>query len=160
MSGNSFPLFNTPDSADSEVHITPLSDIQQQVVMLIASGKSVREIAHKTGLSEGTVNRWKQQPEIASAVNEILRSNHKVFKERLQNLAIKAIEVLEAVIDDPDAPLQDKTYAAVKVLEISGLADSDRVSESKLSVNPKPDKESISETSLNSYPLEQILAEY
>jgi len=114
-----------PDSGENTVKVMPMSEIQQQVAELLASGHTAREIAKKMRLSELTIARWKQQPELVAAVNNLLKDNDNALQERLQerlyNLAIKAMEVLEAVIDDPKASVADNINAAAKVLELVTL---------------------------------------
>lgn len=127
-----------PDNGENTVKVMPMSEIQQQVAQLLATGHTAREIANKMRLSELTIARWKQQPEFVAAVNNILKENDNALRERLYNLAIKAMEVLEAVIDDPNASAADKINAAAKVLELTTLNFEGGFS-SKLSNGTKPD---------------------
>ncbi|MGK7902045.1 MAG: hypothetical protein AB4352_11640 [Hormoscilla sp.] len=110
-----------PDNGENAVKVMPMSEIQQQVAELLATGHTAREIAKKMRLSELTIARWRQQPEFVAAVNNILKDNDNALRERLYNLAIKAMEVLETVIDDPNASTADKINAAAKVLELATL---------------------------------------
>lgn len=110
-----------PDSDENTVKVMPMSEIQQQVAQLLATGHTAREIASKMRLSELTIARWRQQPEFVAAVNNLLKDNNNALRERLYNLAIKAMEVLEAVIDDPNASTTNKIHAAAKVLELVTL---------------------------------------
>ncbi|MCD8485387.1 MAG: helix-turn-helix domain-containing protein [Desertifilum sp.] len=104
------------EGADN-VRVMPLSEIQQRVALLLATGHTAREVAQKMGLSEVTIHRWRQQPEFVAAVRGILKQNKQALNERLNNLAIKALEVLEAIIDDPNASTADRINAASKVLD-------------------------------------------
>jgi len=88
-----------PDSGENTVKVMRMSEIQQEVAELLATGHTAREIASMMGLSELTIARWRQQPEFFSAVNNLLKDNDSALLERLYNLAIKAMEVLEAVIE-------------------------------------------------------------
>ena len=122
MIGHSI-LSDTPINSQNTdlVRVMPLSEIQQRVALLLATGHTAREVAHKMGLAEVTIYRWRQQPEFIAVVRGILKENKQALNERLNNLAIKAIEVLEAVIDDPNASTVDKINAASKVLELVNL---------------------------------------
>ncbi|MBC6480022.1 MAG: hypothetical protein GDA56_21810 [Hormoscilla sp. GM7CHS1pb] len=110
-----------PDSGENTVKVMRMSEIQQEVAELLATGHTTREIASMMGLSELTIARWRQQPEFFAAVNNLLKHNDSALRERLYNLAIKAMEVLEAVIDDPNTSAVDKIDAAAKVLELVTL---------------------------------------
>uniref|UniRef100_A0ACD5GVM4 Helix-turn-helix domain-containing protein n=1 Tax=Desertifilum tharense IPPAS B-1220 TaxID=1781255 RepID=A0ACD5GVM4_9CYAN len=53
------------EGADN-VRVMPLSEIQQRVALLLATGHTAREVAQKMGLSEVTIHRWRQQPEFVA----------------------------------------------------------------------------------------------
>ncbi len=98
-----------------------LSENQQRAVELVASGQTNRQIAETLDNSEFTVSRWRQEPGFIAAVNEILRDSREAARERLRSLVGKAVDTIEASLNDAELSASERLKAAFKIIELVGI---------------------------------------
>ncbi|MFA5864331.1 MAG: hypothetical protein WC975_06550 [Phycisphaerae bacterium] len=88
---------------------------------------TVQAAAYKSGVSESTLYRWLKDDDFQK---EFLKARRQVFGQavaRLQGIAMKAVNILEAILDDSECPSYAKLGAAKTVLELGrqGIQDDD-----------------------------------
>lgn len=80
--------------------------------MLLAQGKTVREVARRLHVSEKTVWNYRQKP----AVQKVIRDTQIEFSDMGGGLAMTvipdAIGVLQEILNDPDTRAADRIAAA------------------------------------------------
>lgn len=80
--------------------------------MLLAQGKTVREVARRLHVSEKTVWNYRQKP----AVQKVIRETQIEFSDMGGGLAMTvipdAISVLQEILNDPDTRAADRIAAA------------------------------------------------
>ena len=80
--------------------------------MLLAQGKTVREVARRLHVSEKTVWNYRQKPE----VQKVIRQTQIEFSDMGGGLAMTiipdAISVLQEILNDPDTRASDRISAA------------------------------------------------
>jgi hypothetical protein len=103
-----------------------LTPKQLEAVAGISKGLTPSQIATVIGVSARTVERWQKLPEFVATLAQIQSEvSHRVRVEvvedvssissRLENLASKSFNYLEAIVEDEDARTSDRVQAA-KVL--------------------------------------------
>ena len=92
-----------------------LTGEQRRAIQLIASGKTVTEVARTLGRDRKTVYRWKDNPFFVAELNcqqdELLER----IQNRLHRLADRAVDVLETNLE------QNNLKAALELLKIINL---------------------------------------
>lgn len=80
---------------------------------------SLKEAAAATGISVVTATHWLRKPEFIELYRQAKSDlvSHAIAK--LQSVTGKAVQTLEDVMDDPDAPATAKVSAARVILESS-----------------------------------------
>lgn len=112
-------------STPSEVHKTQdsaLTEVQRRTALMLASGIKAVRIAEELGISEHQISRWRKQPEFKAEVNLHLNAASEAVVERLRSLAGKAVDCLEAVLNDPKASASDRLKAAQTILSTVGIS--------------------------------------
>lgn len=92
------------------VHV--LEERQRQCGVLLAQGKTVREVARRLQVSEKTVWNYRQKP----AVQKVIRETQIEFSDMGGGLAMTvipdAISVLQEILNDPETRAADRIAAA------------------------------------------------
>ncbi len=91
-----------------------LNENQLLAVQLVAQGRSGKEIAEKLLVSEETVSRWKKLPKFIASVNEILHQLREITQQKMRNLVLKSLDILEEELDQPESKI--KHQIALKIL--------------------------------------------
>jgi len=91
-----------------------LSAQQDQVIVLLLSGKTQREAAQDVGVAEETISRWmNNDAEFVATLNARRHELWQANAEKLRALAAQAIDTLGALLDSGDEALRLKAATAV-----------------------------------------------
>jgi hypothetical protein len=94
-----------------------LSLAQSKAYAGFAAGLSVSEISRQTGISRQTLHTWmKSDPLFIQAVKAAKQEYIEAFRDRLFNLSRKALDRLEAILEDPKTPAGVALRAALAIL--------------------------------------------
>lgn len=99
-----------------------LSPQHLKAIEYLAMGENNKSVAEKLNLAPETISRWRSDFEFQAALNLLLTENHQNTKDRLRHLSAIALETIEAVMTDRDAPAKDRLTAALKIVELSKLS--------------------------------------
>ena len=77
------------------------------------------EAARKLKIKKDTLEAWKQDPEVAQAIRDQLKSNRQAAVRKLSRLYLDACRELEAALNAEDG--KDKAKVAIEILKASGL---------------------------------------
>ena len=100
-----------------------------KAVEYLATGMNVKSVAEELGIAAETVSRWRADFNFQAALNVILEDAQQTAKDRLRHLAGVALDTIEAVLTDSEAPAKDRLTAALKVLELTKVTP-DRIGSS------------------------------
>ena len=102
---------------DTESQLTP----QQELALdLLATGKTVTQVAEALGVSRQTVSKWLNQDcEFQQALEDRQRELWQDAKLRVFARLQKALDVLDEALENGSP--QDKVRAAFRILDIAGL---------------------------------------
>ena len=92
-------------------------------VNLMLEGLSDREIAKKIGISKVTAWRWRNTPEAAATLGAARNRQVERVNDRMSLLVDTALDVIEAVINDPEASPMVKVRAATVILDRAGITE-------------------------------------
>jgi uncharacterized protein (UPF0147 family) len=100
---------------------TTLMSEQEQAVMLLSQGKTPSEVGEELNLDPELLRAWGQEAGFEAAMNqqhdETLTSNTR----RLRSLLSKAIDTMEEVMSDSEAPPNVRLSAALQLLKLGNL---------------------------------------
>ena len=97
---------------ESEKKKTSLTEQQYIAIAARLSGATVKEAADKAGSHERSVYRWKAENELfQEALNKGLTRMTDVAVYRMTHLLEKGLEVVEEILNDPEAKNSDKLRA-------------------------------------------------
>lgn len=82
-----------------------------------AEGMKACDIAKQLEVRPETVSRWRQEPAFAALVAHYRRDILQGAADRIRDLTGKAVATIEAILDNPDAPPEDRLRAAKLILE-------------------------------------------
>ncbi|MHB2018692.1 MAG: hypothetical protein ACYCW6_17225 [Candidatus Xenobia bacterium] len=105
-----------PKVTDSESKAERRYDL---AIAALLTEPSLRDAATKAGVSERTLFRWQQTPLFRERFAAARRETVRQAIAKLQAISSKAVETLEAVMDDPEAPATAKVAAAKEILGTS-----------------------------------------
>ena len=91
-----------------------LNENQLLAVPLVAQGRSGKEIAKELSVTEETISRWKKQPAFIALVNELLGQLRDTTQQKMRNLVLLALEILEKELFNEDN--KNRVNIALKVL--------------------------------------------
>lgn len=101
---------------------------QIEALQLLLSGKTEAETAKAIGKSRTTISRWKKLPEFQEAlsrtkdeINETRMQIASDIASRMERLATKGMDALEAILDNPDTPTREKLEAIAIAGRWTGL---------------------------------------
>ena len=96
-----------------------LSPQHHKAIESLAMGENNKNVAEKLGIAPETVSRWRSDFEFQAAMNAIIEETQKTAKDRLRYLSGVALETIESVMLDSEAPQATRVSAAFKVLELT-----------------------------------------
>lgn len=97
---------------------TPNSSKQQIITYLAAEGKSVKEIAENTGMSQSTVKGILSDERVAFDIKHLRFKLHgKGVKERFNDMLPKAQDVAAEILENPNTKSQLKFQVAQEVFD-------------------------------------------
>lgn len=106
-----------------------LTGKQRQLVQGLLVHGEVTAACKAAGVSRTTAYRWMGQPAFTAALRVADREVLTATSRRLARLGVKAVEVLEETLDDPEAPAAVRVRAAdavlTKLLQIRDAVDLD-----------------------------------
>ena len=100
-----------------------LKERQSIAVDMLACGATGREVARDLGVREETVSRWRTNPVFTAALNQQLTEQRTATAQKLRRLAVRSIDILEAIFDDPEASSHVRMTIAIKVLQMLKLRE-------------------------------------
>lgn len=138
---------------ESELKSTAkLTARQEQAIQALLTGVNVKEVARKVHVGRTTLYRWLNDTAFRTAYHAAQERSHAWAVNRLQHLAAKAIQILEQILDDSEAPAPAKVEAARAVLDFALLGKEHSSQRGSLSTLK-------SDLSLSALPLEPTLHE-
>ncbi len=100
-----------------------LTEAQRLAVDLLAAGQRGGDVAQQVGVTLEVVMVWREMPVFMAAVNARLQDTRESTRQRLRALASTALDTVEQVLGDQEAPAQLRLQAALKVLDLVGAKD-------------------------------------
>jgi transposase-like protein len=94
---------------------------QEQAIQALLTGANVNEAARNIQVGRTTLYRWLNDAAFRTAYHTAQERSHIWSVNRLQSLTAKAIQVLERILDDAEAPALAKVEAARAVLDFALL---------------------------------------
>jgi len=88
---------------------------------MLASGESNISIAEKLSVAPETISKWRGDLAFQSELNSILKATQEAAIARLHSLSTTALETIEKIMVDKEAPHKDRLTASVKVLELLNI---------------------------------------
>lgn len=88
------------------------------VIAALAAGLTIRETAQQTGVSEGTIYRWRRKPDFTKAVESARSELISNTVGRLSDSATAAVAVLRRLLSE-DTPPSVRLGAARAILEMA-----------------------------------------
>lgn len=101
-----------PDTAE-------LTARQEQVIQALLTGVSVQEAAKNLHVGRTTIYRWLKNPAFRAVYHAAQDRSQAWAANQLQRLTVKAIHVLERILDDDETPIPVKIEAARAVLNFA-----------------------------------------
>jgi len=99
-----------------------LTGPQTTALIALVGGASVTAAAKEAGCDRSTVSGWVHHgPAFRAALEEARHAVWTSQVDRVRAVAGKALDVLEAVLDDASAPTSERLRAAREVLSVAGL---------------------------------------
>jgi len=90
---------------------------QLHAMELLVAGKSDAEVASELGIDRSTIWRWRQNPTFADEVVRLQHLQREAAFARMAALVTAAVDVIGAVMTDPEAPASVRLRAASEVLD-------------------------------------------
>jgi len=113
---------STADTALSALSALPAP--RAQVALAVATGAFVTEAAHSAGVHRSTVYDWIRSDSVFSAAVDQARQEYvSLLRDQLRSLSAKALNRIEALLDDPATPAAVALRAAFAVLNRPRLPD-------------------------------------
>ena len=99
-----------------------LTPQHHKAIECLAMGKNVKSVADELGIAAETVSRWRADFNFQAALNAMLEEARQSTKDRLRHLSGVALDTIEAVLLDEEAPHKDRVTAAFKILELTNTS--------------------------------------
>jgi hypothetical protein len=95
-----------------------LAPNKEQVLSLLASGKTVAEAAEAVGVHRNTINNWRRSSPVFRQRWESMQYEKAMhFREQMQSLVPLAMDTLRQIMQDPKAPATARLKAALEVMK-------------------------------------------
>ncbi len=111
-----------------------LTEAQRIAALRIASGLSGVAIAEELGIADETVSRWRQLPAFREEIDAQLERHQEQAAERLLGLSTLALDVIKAVLENPETPPKERLSGAFKLLEMASRYSSKTTGEFQINV--------------------------
>ncbi len=98
-----------------------LTPQHHKAIILLSEGLNNKEVAEQLKLAPETISRYKADFNFKAELNSLLNANLEAQQDKLRSLTSVALETIESVLVDNEAPHRDKITAAFKVLELTRL---------------------------------------
>lgn len=82
-----------------------------RAILLLASNKSIKQVAKEMGCTEILIGKWKTDSDFRDALQQAHSRIYSDALNKLGNTALKAVDRLEEIIDDPETPVGYKLRA-------------------------------------------------
>jgi len=102
--------------------MTKLTPKQTSAVLLLASGKTAREVAKQIGVTPETISHWRRQPSFAACLNRTCWGLLEAGRDRLRGAADQAAQKLVELMDTTESD-EVKRKVCLDILEISRLEE-------------------------------------
>ena len=99
-----------------------LSPQHHLAIQHLAMGENNKSVAEKLNLAPESISRWRGDLDFQAVLNSVLAENRESTKDRLRHLSAIALETIEAIMTDSEAPAKDRLTAALKVIELSNIS--------------------------------------
>jgi len=96
-------------------------------IEMLVSGESNKAIAEKLSVAPETVSKWRGDLVFQTELKSVLKANQEAAITRLHNLSGIALETIEKIMVDKEAPHKDRLTASIKVLELLNIRTVDAV---------------------------------
>lgn len=98
---------------------SPLNAKQEQAAILLSTGLSGSAVAMQVGITAETISRWKLSPDFLAAINAHQKERVSVAREKLRELAQKAVSTIDGLMDSKSEGIRLK--AAVSLLKLTNM---------------------------------------
>ena len=98
-------------------HGEKLSRKQEALISALLLAPTLADAAHIAGIGEVTVWRWLKEPTVQQAYRDARRAVVTQAIAQVQRATGEAVEILRAVMQDPEAPASAKVSAAKAIIE-------------------------------------------
>jgi len=98
-----------------------LSAQHLKAIEALAMGENNKVVAEKLNLAPETVSRWLADFEFKARLNSLIEESHQATKDRLRHLSSVALETIEEIMSDSEAPPLVRVTASLKILELTKL---------------------------------------
>ncbi len=96
---------------------------QEEAVLALLETPTIAAAAHKIGVNESTLRRWRAEPEFQQALDETRREAYSEALHRMRASADKAVDALLKVLEDDDSKPSEQISAARVVLSHAHRAE-------------------------------------
>ena len=110
---------NNPPSVPTE----GLSPQQIKALAGLSAGLTVAEVGRDINVSRQTIYNWQKEPNFIAALNAGKQLYADDLRDQMIVLSRKALQRLEAIIDDPKSPPSVALKAALAVLNLPQVPD-------------------------------------
>ena len=105
---------------------------RERAVELFGEGATTAEVGAALGISRVTAWRWLSEPETRHAIGKIRDARASAAGLRLEYVATRAVDVLDGLLDDRDAPHAVRLRAACELLDRVGFGHADRAASARM----------------------------
>jgi DNA-binding MurR/RpiR family transcriptional regulator len=98
---------------------TNLNAKQEKAIMALLTEPTIRQAAERAGVGETTLYRWLQEEVFSHAFREARKMALSQTISRLQQTTTKAVDTLEAIMNDDTASASSRVTASKTVLEMA-----------------------------------------
>ncbi|MFK5948156.1 MAG: hypothetical protein QM500_05235 [Methylococcales bacterium] len=101
-----------------------LKPIHHQAILLFSANCKNKDIAEKLKVTPETVSVWRNDYAVQAELNKILEASNQAASDKMRSLSIIALETINGILTDKEAPTRDRLTAAIKVLELNRISQS------------------------------------
>ncbi len=91
--------------------------------MLLARGLQPSQVVEELGVGLTTLWEWRQLPTFEARSNEELEEAHEALRSRIRSVQLRALDVVEEVLDSAEAGLRERLAAARIAAKLCPLPD-------------------------------------